>query len=320
MSITIGVLCGAVAVLVLLNIYQFLIQRAALRIAEILYVMAGNVRAKAQEVRQGRREGYLSDRLLHWIVSPFPTEAKPIMVKDIKTFLRDATQWSQLFLLMALIVVYLYNIRVLPLDHFTLPTLALRTAVSFVNLGLAGFVLSAVAIRFAFPSVSLEGKAFWIIQTSPLSFRPYLWSKFLLNLFPLLLLGTLLVLLSNLLLRVQAFMMTLSLVTIFLLTFGITAITVGMGALYPKFDHDHVAEISTSFGGAACMILCMSFVGATVLIEAWPVYLLSTAGLRPGSVGPVGMGSMALSFAVLLTMTIAAVLIPMKLGLKGLQA
>jgi ABC-2 type transport system permease protein len=38
---------------------------------------------------------------------------RALMVKDIKTFLRDSTQWSQLFLLIALIVVYLYNFKVL---------------------------------------------------------------------------------------------------------------------------------------------------------------------------------------------------------------
>ena len=54
MSALTGVLAGAVILLVLLNIYQLLVQRSALRVAEILYVMAGNVRAKAQEVR---REG-----------------------------------------------------------------------------------------------------------------------------------------------------------------------------------------------------------------------------------------------------------------------
>lgn len=54
MSALTGVLAGAIIFLVLLNIYQFLVQRSALRVAEILYVMAGNVRAKAQEVR---REG-----------------------------------------------------------------------------------------------------------------------------------------------------------------------------------------------------------------------------------------------------------------------
>jgi ABC-2 type transport system permease protein len=74
--------------------------------------------------------------------------------------------------------------------------------VSFANLALAGFVLSAVAMRFAFPAVSLEGKAFWILQTAPISLRTLLWSKLWLNLVPLLILGELLVFLSNLLLQV----------------------------------------------------------------------------------------------------------------------
>ena len=56
MSITVGFLAGAVVVLILLNIYQFLVQRSALRIAEILYVMAGNVRAKALEVRRDGKD------------------------------------------------------------------------------------------------------------------------------------------------------------------------------------------------------------------------------------------------------------------------
>ena len=56
MSATVAVLSGVVILLVLLNIYQFLVQRAALRIAEILYVMASNVRAKAQEVRRDSKD------------------------------------------------------------------------------------------------------------------------------------------------------------------------------------------------------------------------------------------------------------------------
>ncbi|MFH1570182.1 MAG: hypothetical protein ABIL09_19480 [Gemmatimonadota bacterium] len=56
MSLLTAALLGVVIALVLLNIYQFLIQRAALRIAEILYVMAGNVRAKAAEVRRDGKD------------------------------------------------------------------------------------------------------------------------------------------------------------------------------------------------------------------------------------------------------------------------
>ena len=275
--------------------------------------------SKAQESRQGRRQGYLLDRIIDRVTHPFPETLKAIMVKDIKTFLRDATQWSQLFLLLALIVVYLYNFKVLPLDRTPIPTAALRTAISFANLGLAGFVLSAVAIRFAFPAVSLEGGAFWILQTAPIDLRALLWSKFWLNLIPLLFLGEILVFLSNTLLRVPQWMMALSLITIFLMTFGITAIGVGVGALYPKFDYSNMAEIPTSFGGVVCMIFSIAFIGATVMIEAWPVYLLTMEGLNPGG-AKIGFWVIAPALAVVLGLTLVAVIVPIRLGLKKLEA
>ena len=241
------------------------------------------------------------------------------MIKDIKTFLRDTTQWSQLFLLLALIVVYLYNFKVLPLDRSPLPSSTLRTVVSFANMALAGFVLSSIAMRFAFPAVSLEGRAFWILQTSPISLKSLLWSKFWLNLIPLLFLGELLTFLSNLLLRVPPWMMTLSLATVFLMTFGITAIGVGVGALYPKFDYDNAAEIPTSFGGAVCMIISIAFIGATVVIEAWPVYLLAMEGLRPGG-GASVTWVLPPSLAAVLALAVAAVIVPIKLALKKLHS
>ena len=274
--------------------------------------------SKAQESRQGRRQGHLLDNMLNRMTHPFPETLKAIMVKDIKTFLRDTTQWSQLFLLLALIVVYLYNFKVLPLDRTPIPTSTLRTVISFTNLGLAGFVLSAVAIRFAFPAISLEGRAFWILQTSPIDLRSLLWSKFWLNLMPLLFLGELLVFLSNTFLRVPQWMMALSLITIFLMTFGITAIGVGIGALYPRFDHANVAEIPTSFGGVVCMIFSIAFIGATVMIEAWPVYLLVMEGLNPGT-AKVGGWVIVPSLGVVLALTIVAVIVPIKLGLNRLE-
>jgi len=275
--------------------------------------------SKAQESRQGRRKHDAFERLLSWLTSPLPVELRTLFLKDIKTFLRDSTQWSQVFLLVALIVVYLYNFKVLPLERSPLPTATLKTIVSFANLALAGFVLSAVAMRFAFPAVSLEGKAFWILQTAPISLRTLLWSKFWLNLIPLLVLGEILVLCSNLLLQVPTWMMGLSLVTTFLMAFGITAICVGIGALYPKFSYDHPAEISTSFGGAVCMIFSIAFIGMTVMIEAWPIYLLAMDALKPGNLKVPEFWIITPSLAAVIGLTIIAVFVPVRLGRKKLE-
>lgn len=58
MAIPISVLLLAVVILVLavLNVYQFLIQRSALRIADILYIMSCNIRQRASEVRRHQKD------------------------------------------------------------------------------------------------------------------------------------------------------------------------------------------------------------------------------------------------------------------------
>ena len=46
------------------------------------------------------------------IFSFLPGRLKAYAVKEVKTFLRDQSQWSQLFLIAALIVIYIYNFSV----------------------------------------------------------------------------------------------------------------------------------------------------------------------------------------------------------------
>ena len=107
--------------------------------------------SKAQESRQGRRKHDWLDRLLNGLTRPFPAIIRALMVKDVKTFLRDTTQWSQIFLLVALIVVYLYNFKVLPLDRSPMPAGTIRTIASFANLSdMCSFTLALALNRWYF--------------------------------------------------------------------------------------------------------------------------------------------------------------------------
>jgi ABC-2 type transport system permease protein len=275
--------------------------------------------SKAQEAPQGTRKSPALERIIELAVRPFPQIWRAIMLKDIRTFMRDTTQWSQVFLLAALIVVYLYNFKVLPLHRSPLAPGTLRTLISFANLALAGFVLSAVAVRFAFPAVSLEGKSFWILQTAPISLRSLLWSKFWLNFLPLLLLGCMLVFLSNLLLHVPTWMMVLSLATICAMTAGVSAIAVGVGAVYPNFAYENAAQVPTSFGGAICMIVSLAFVAATVAIQASPMYLLAMRGLRARTEQSPEFSVLAPALLAVFVLTSIAVVVPLRLGFKRLE-
>ena len=272
---------------------------------------------KSQEARRARiTQMPLIDRLFGLFSRPLGPRARALAVKDFKSFFRDTTQWAQLFLLTALVVVYLYNFRVLPLDKSPMPTFFLQNLISFLNMGLAGFVLAAVSARFVFPAVSLEGFSFWIIRSSPLPLHSFLWSKFWTSLVPLLILAEVLIFISNELLRVTPFMKILSSVTVFFMTFGIVALGVGLGAVYPRFKVENAAQVVSGFGGVIYMILSMIFVGAVVILEAWPVYTIFMAELNNRALSLFEWAGVFFSFSGVAVLNTVAVIIPMRLGLK----
>ena len=113
---------------------------------------------------------------------------RELVLKEVRLFFRDTTQWSQLILLAVLVIVYVFNIKFLPLRGEGM-TFFLVNVVPFLNLVLAGFVLASIAARFIFPGVSLEGRTFWLLRSSPMSMRELLWSKFWVGTLPLLVLA-----------------------------------------------------------------------------------------------------------------------------------
>jgi len=275
--------------------------------------------SKSQEGKRRRAGKRILDFFAALMKRPFRPELGAIIDKDLRAFFRDNTQWSQLLLLGALVVVYVYNFSVLPLDKSAIRVEFLQNEIAFLNVGLAGFVLSAVSVRFIYPAVSAEGVAFWIVQSSPVPLKRFLWTKFALYLLPMLALGEVLIVLTNRLLEVTPFMMALSAVTMFFAVFGIVALGVGMGAMYPNFNHQNIAQVSTGFGGLMFMILSVAFVALIVVLEAGPVYVLIMADLRGVPVAGWQWPLIVLSLSAVLLIMVATVYKPMSMGLKALS-
>jgi ABC-2 type transport system permease protein len=242
--------------------------------------------------------------------------ARAFAIKEIKTFLRDQTQWSQVFLVAALIAIYLYNFSVLPLEKGPIRMEYLQNLISFLNMGLAAFVLNAVSARFVFPAVSLEGEAFWIVKSSPVSIRTFLRIKFFIYFLPLLLLSELLIVVTNMLLHVTPFMMIISVVTIFLVVPGIVSMGIGLGAIYPDFQSENPAQSVTSLGGLIYMTLCVGFIASVIVLEAGPVYNVFMRGIRGVGLSGFQWVWLVCSFSIVLILCFIAVVIPMRLGEK----
>jgi ABC-2 type transport system permease protein len=193
----------------------------------------------------------------------FGTTLRALLGKDARLFARDANQWAQFLLLLSLVAVYLISIAKLPLD-----TPYLKGLVSFLNIGMAGFVLAAVALRVVFPSVSLEGRSWWALRSAPMGLWTILWEKFLIGFLPLCSMGIILIGTSNRFLQVDPFVMWMSNVTIFFMALSLSGMGVGFGALFPRFHVENIAQIETSPGGVLYMVCALFYVGLTLVLEA----------------------------------------------------
>lgn len=220
---------------------------------------------KAQEFRQRRIKKEIKK-------TSFKGKFGSLLIKDFKLFFRDANQYSQLFLLGALIIVYLFSLSKIPLQTLSQEkTIYLRNLTSFLNIGIAGFVFASIALRFIFPAISLEGNNIWIIRSIPISTGTIFLNKFFSNFLPLLICGTSIVAISNYILKVDPFVKNLTNSTTLLLIFTFASTGIALGAMYPKFNYENINQVETSYGGLVFMCVSLFYLGLILALEAYPM-------------------------------------------------
>jgi len=256
------------------------------------------------------------DDLAHAL--PLSTVRRQLLIKDVKVFLRDVSQWLQLLPLFALVLLYLYNFSALDLDRIPYMSGFVKNVYALVNLAMAAFVVATVAVRFVFPAVSVEGAAFWIIRTSPISLHDFLWSKFWTGLVPLLVFTEGLTIAANELMGVDPFLKIVAATAVVFMTFALVGLAVGLGARYPRFDADPT-HAAGSFGGVAFMILAVLYIIVTIVLLGWPssMWLFSRVrGIRLSTLREV---LMAASFAMAVALSLVTWLAGMRSGVRALE-
>lgn len=185
--------------------------------------------------------------------------------KDSRVTFRDPTQWSQLLVVAALAGVYLISVKAVPV-----PVPQFRGILGYIQLAFQGFIIAGVAVRLAFPAVSTEGRAYWLLRTAPVSPRQIVLSKFWGALPVTLVLGLVMGLASARALDLGPVLLLLSALVSVSNALVITALGVGLGAAAPRFDADNPAEIGVSAGGLAFMGLSLAYSVLCLLLLARP--------------------------------------------------
>jgi ABC-2 type transport system permease protein len=290
---------------------------AAAAVVERVFLSAWS---RAQEGRVGTRRDRIGAHVLRAVARPLPRTPGLLLVKDLTVFFRDPSQWSQLLLLLALVIVYIYNFSVLPIDDGSPIAATLRDIVAFCNLGLAAFVTASVAVRFVYPSISLEGRAWWVLRAAPIRLTTLWWSKFLIAYLPLAVLGEVLIAITDRFLGVAPGLTLVFMATLLFAVAAIVSLGLAFGAAYPRLDSTNAAQIATGFGGIAYMVSCLALIAAVIALEAWPV---SRLFWRRFAAAPLGDGEMLVVtalFAAVAVGTLATCAVGRSAALRAMAA
>lgn len=205
--------------------------------------------------------------LIGRIIIPLNSQLRAIAFKEAKIFFRDTTQALQFLLLLILTFIYLYNFKILNTSTQISGADAIwwKIILTLANIGFGNFVMVAIATRFVYPSISLEGRSFTLLCSTPLTIEKILTYKFFAWLFPVIFLNCLL--LDSGIMAIQGSTENLLWTTIIsvALSIGIVGLGIGVGAVYAKFDWESPAQIHASFGSLVYMFISICVIGLSCI-------------------------------------------------------
>lgn len=224
-----------------------------------------------------------------------------LLTKDLRTFLREPTQWGQCLLIFGLLLMYSSNLRRLGYD---LQNPFWTLVISHLNLLVCCLALSTLTTRFVFPQFSMEGQRLWILGLSPVPLERVMGLKLRVIAGALSLLTSLLVIMSCISLQLPMRRAFFFCGAVILQSYGLTALSLSLGAMLPNFREPNPARIISGFGGTLCLIGSFLYILGCASVLALPDVIAWKAGLHqiPLSEGQVRMGEAgALLFVFFLT-------------------
>ncbi len=221
--------------------------------------------------RQGRyrpviEDGWFTAVCCFLLFFYLPKKMRELMLKDLRGFARDATQWTQMVIMLGLLVIYAVNLKRLPVD-LSNPTI--RALIAFLNLTTISLILATFTSRFVYPLLSLEGQQLWLIGLLPMRRTTLLVAKFLFALTITGLSAAIVMGLSVYALDLPPAWARLHVAIAMGICVGLCGLSVGLGARFPVFGQRNPARIASGFGGTFNLIASMIFVAIEMLGVAY---------------------------------------------------
>ncbi len=250
--------------------------------------------------------------------SRFAPQLEVLLKKEFFQFFREPSQWIHLVVLLVLIVVFVSSLRGL---RFAIRFAELQLATYLVLFAFSAFLSSSLALRFVFPMISLEGKPFWAILSSPLPVKQVYTLKLLLGFALIAVPAAFVATFMNLPFR------RLSPDAVYLLWFGLHAslwvslamvsLNLGLGGYFANFQEKNPIRVASSQGATLTFLVSLLYLVALVVIVVVPLSRFFEAAFVQARYHPQGLIISSVILGILSALTIVTVTVIGQRSLKS---
>jgi ABC-2 type transport system permease protein len=227
----------------------------------------GRVRTKNKE----QRTKATSPSVLSSLFFVLPSQSRAILYKDLRVFPRDLRNLQQLIFPLALAGIWTFQLlrsgttagRGSGAEFF-----AFLDAIG--SAGISFFVCLTISNALGGPSISREGRGFWLLRVAPISGLRLLIGKLALAYLPFPTIGTLFVVFISVLRAGSPAELLRSLALVWLVGLGASSISLGLGAAYPKLNWENPARQTSFRAGCIAPILYLLYIVLAVAIIFGP--------------------------------------------------
>lgn len=274
--------------------------------------------ARSRNKRQGDKwESRFLERTLRVFGNRLDPQLRAMIGKELRLVSRDMSQAAQVLLLLVLGLIYLYHLRLFSAVE-SFPDSAKLWWKSFLFLGnvcMGAFITTAICTRLVFPSISLEGRSFWVIQTSPILLPRLLRIKFWCWFVPVSAVAAVFFAFGAFAIGADVRMIIISAVSSFIMCWGIVGVAIGLGGVFALFDWESPSQLAAGFGSFVFM-LCSIIL---IFMNMVPGFILllhgsSRYGLTIAQVYLTILGTLLL----LIVLNVQAARLALKAGEKSL--
>ncbi len=255
---------------------------------------------------------------LDTLLTPVQVFVRPstylLLVKDFRTFRRDPAQWAQVLIFCGLLLLAFFNIGVFSGDS---PWVYINN-LSAGTVLLIGLLVAVYNGRFIFPLMSLEGRKFWTLGLLPIDRAQLLWGKFAFAATLMLGFAEVLTIFSDMMLGVPLLLAIVHPLTMLVLVLGLSAMSVGLGALLADFRETNPAKIASGFGGTLNSIMGLLFLLIAFTLISGPSHAWLMLDRRD-DLSWFAWSTILIAIALGLAIGLVGLILPLRLGLQSIR-